>query len=148
VGKRGRDERGSALIEVTWLGLLLLIPLVYVLLSVFEVQRGAFAVSAAARAAGRAYVLADSDAAGQRQAEAVARLALADQGMADAPMELVVRCRPARGACHAGGKTIIVTVHSRVRLPLLPNVLGGGTPSFRLDATHRVPYGEYRAGAG
>jgi hypothetical protein len=38
-------------------------------------------------------------------------------------------------------------VRSRVRLPLLPDVLGGGAPSFRLDATHRVPYGEYRAGA-
>lgn len=143
----GRGERGSALIEVTWLGLLLLIPLVYVLLSVFEVQRGAFAVSAAARAAGRAYALADTDAAGRRDAEAVARVALADQGLEDAPLQLTVRCRPDPRRCHSGGETIIVTVRSRVRLPLLPDVLGGGAPSFRLDATHRVPYGEYRAGA-
>ena len=34
-----RDERGSALVEVTWLSLLLLIPLLYVVLAVFEVQR-------------------------------------------------------------------------------------------------------------
>ena len=40
---RRRDERGSALVELTWLGLLLLVPLLWIVLSVFEVQRGAFA---------------------------------------------------------------------------------------------------------
>ncbi len=120
----------------------------FVVVSVFEVQRGAFAVSAAARAAGRAYALAGSDAAGMRDAEAVARLALSDQGLAEAPLELTVRCRPNPDRCHVGGATIVVTVRSRVRLPLMPDVLGGGTPSFRLDATHRVPYGEYRAAGG
>ena len=43
-----RDESGSALVEVVWLGILLMVPLVYVMLSVFDVQRGAFGVSAAA----------------------------------------------------------------------------------------------------
>src|SRR5690606_27853356 len=37
------DESGTALIEFTWLGLLLLVPLVYIMLSVFDAQRGAFA---------------------------------------------------------------------------------------------------------
>jgi len=49
-----RGERGTALVEFTWLGVLLLVPLVYVMLSVFEVQRGAYAVSAASRSAARA----------------------------------------------------------------------------------------------
>ena len=35
----GRDERGSALVELTWLGVLLLVPLLWIVLSVFEVQR-------------------------------------------------------------------------------------------------------------
>ena len=51
---RPRGEAGSALVEVTWLSILLLVPLVYVVLAVFEVQRAAFAVDAATRAAGRA----------------------------------------------------------------------------------------------
>ena len=55
---RRRDERGTALVEVTWLSILLLVPLVYLVLAVFDVQRSAFAVNAATRAAGRAYVLA------------------------------------------------------------------------------------------
>ena len=65
---RRRDEHGSALVELVWLGLLLLVPMLWIVLSVFEVQRGAFAVSAAARAAGRAYALAPTDVDGERRA--------------------------------------------------------------------------------
>ena len=60
-----RTESGSAVVEVVWLGILLLIPMVWIVLSVFEVQRGAFGVTAAARAAGRAYALAPDDVLGQ-----------------------------------------------------------------------------------
>jgi Flp pilus assembly protein TadG len=140
---RRRDERGSALVELTWLGLLLLVPLLWIVLSVFEVQRGAFAVSGAARAAGRAYALAPSDAVGQSQAQAAARQVLVDHGVGGQPLGLVVTCAPA-GDCHAPGAMITVTVHSRVDLPLLPDVLGGGAPSFALDASHTVPIGQFR----
>ena len=61
-------------------------PLLWIVLSVFEVQRGAFAVSGAARAAGRAYALAPSDAVGRARAEAAARQALADQGVGEQPL--------------------------------------------------------------
>lgn len=145
--RRNKGESGSAVVEFIWLGLLLLVPLIYVMLSVFEVQRGAFAVTAAARAAGRAYALADSDGAGRQDALAVARLAFRDQGLAEAPINLTVRCAPDPRNCHAGGETITVTIRSQVRLPLLPDVLGGNAPSFRLDATHSVPFGEFREGA-
>lgn len=141
---RQHDDRGTALVELTWLGILLLVPLIYILLSVFEVQRGAFAVSAAARGAGRAFALAESEDRGRADAVAVARLAFADQGLPDSPIELVVRCTPDPANCHSGGSTIRVSVRSRVDLPLLPDVLGGGTPSFRLDATHVVPFGQFQ----
>ena len=69
-----RPSGGSALVELTWLGILLLVPMLWIVLSVFEVQRGAFGVSAAARAAGRAYALAPDDATGVGRArEAAAR---------------------------------------------------------------------------
>ena len=54
---RAVDEAGSALIELSWLAILLLVPLVYVITSVFDVQRAAYGVTAATRAAGQAYVL-------------------------------------------------------------------------------------------
>jgi Flp pilus assembly protein TadG len=134
--RRRRDERGSALVELTWLGILLLVPMLWILLSVFEVQRGAFGVSAAARAAGRAYALAPTDAA--------ARQALADQGLEHAPLSVRVTCRPFPADCHAGTSVVTVVVRSRVDLPLMPSALGGRTPGVALDASHTVPIGQFQ----
>jgi hypothetical protein len=143
-----RGERGSGLVELTWLGILLLVPLVWILLSVFTVQRGAFAVSGAARAAGRAYVLAPSDALGTQRATAAARQALADQGLSGAPLDITVTCAPYPHACHSGTSVVTVRVASSVRIPLLPLLLGGGSPRFALDATQVVPVGQYQEVAG
>jgi len=139
-----RDERGSALVELTWLGLLLLVPMLWIVLSVFEVQQGAFGVSSAARSAGRAYALAPNDAVGQARAEAVVRRALDDQGLEGQPFTLRVSCEPFPADCHSGTSVITVRVATTVRIPLLPEVLGGDAPSFALDATHTVPVGQYQ----
>ena len=141
---RCRSERGSALIELTWLAILLLVPLVYVVISVFEVQRSAFAVNAAARAAGRAYSLAPSEAAAIGQARAAAALALSDQGLAAGRGSVGVGCTPATGHCLAPGSVIRVHVSYPVALPLMPSALGGSTPSILVEADHRVPYGSFR----
>ena len=137
-----RGDSGSAVVEIVWLGVLLLVPLLWIVLSLFEVQRGAFATTSAARSAARAYALADSDAAGREQAQAAIRQAMVDQGGGDQPFTFDVSC--AGGDCHAPGAVITVKVWSGVRLPLLPAVLGGDAPSFRLDSTHTVPVGQFR----
>lgn len=142
--RRTRDERGSALVELSWLGILLLVPMLWIVVSVFEVQRGAFAVSGAARAAGRAYALAPDDATGRARAEAAARQALVDQGVGGAPLDVRITCTPYPDDCHAGTSVITVTIASRVDLPLMPDVLGGGSPSFALDSTHVVPIGQFQ----
>jgi Flp pilus assembly protein TadG len=138
-----RGEDGSALVELSWLGILLLVPMLWIVVSVFEVQRGAFAVSGAARAAGRAYALAPTDAEGQARAEAVARQALTDQGVSE-PVSVHVTCSPYPRDCHRGTSVITVVVASRVTLPLMPDILGGGAPSFSLDSTHTVPIGQFQ----
>ncbi len=143
----GRDaggEEGSALVELTWLAILLLVPMLWIVMSVFEVQRGAFAVSAAARAAGRAYALAPTDAEGRQRAEAAARQALDDQGLAGERLDVRVTCTPYPHDCHTGTSVITVAVHSRVDLPMMPAVLGGDAPSFALDASHTVPIGQFQ----
>jgi Flp pilus assembly protein TadG len=141
---RRRGQRGSALVEFSWLGILLIVPVVWVVLSIFEVQRGAFAVSAAARAAGRAYALADSDRLGEARARQVARQALADQGLGTAPLRLSVSCTPHPHACHTGTSVITVRVTTRVDLPWLPASFGLGRPVFALDSAHTVPIGQYQ----
>lgn len=144
---RARDEDGSALVELVWLGVLLLVPVLWIVVTVFDVQRGAFAVNGAARAAGRAYALAPTDAEGRARAEAAARQALADQGV-DEPVDVRITCSPYPRDCHSGTSVITVRVASRVDLPLLPDFLGGDAPSIALDATHTVPIGQFQEVSG
>ncbi|MBJ7355908.1 hypothetical protein [Nocardioides sp.] len=142
--RRRRDERGSALVELTWLGLLLLVPMLWILVSVFEVQQGALGVSSAARSAGRAYALAPNDAVGRARAEAAVRLALDDQGLEGEPFTVQVSCEPYPADCHSGTSVITVRVATQVQIPMLPEALGGDAPAFALDATHTVPIGQYQ----
>ena len=143
-GRGGRGERGSGLVEFIWLGIILLLPLVWILLSVLAVQRGAFAVSGAARAAGRAYVLAPNDVEGTARARAAAAQALADQGLDGHAFDLTVTCTPYPHACHSGTSVVTIRVASSVRLPVLPLILGSSSPRFALDATQVTPVGQYQ----
>lgn len=91
---------GSALIEFVGVSVILLVPIVYLLLSVFQVQRGAFAASQAAREAGRAFATAPTTAEGMRRAQRAAELAFQDQGIHAPP---TVRFLAAGAQCSAGG---------------------------------------------
>ncbi|MGA8209562.1 MAG: hypothetical protein WB441_09465 [Nocardioidaceae bacterium] len=142
----GRDERGTALVEVVWLSVLLLVPLVYVVLAVFEVQRTAYAVTAATAAAARAYSLAPSQELGRRQASIAAGTALGDQGLAADAGAVRVSCQPAPGDCLRPGSVVLARLDYQVALPLLPYALGGHTPSIRVSAEQRVPVGRFREG--
>lgn len=127
--------------EVIGLGFVLLLPLLYVLVTVFAVQRGAFAVSAAAREAGRAFATAPSTAAGLERAQQAAALVLDDQTGAGAP--LVTFTAPGAG-CGAGGvaprlspgSAYTVCVRHTVALPfadrgMLRRLSGGVTVTGR-----------------
>ncbi|MCM0620511.1 hypothetical protein [Nocardioides bruguierae] len=138
--RRGRGDRGSAVIELTWLVILLLVPLIWFLLSVFEVQRGAFAVESAARSSARAYVLAGDDAAGAEAGRAAAVRALADQGVENSA-DVSFDCG-GYADCHSGTAVVTVVVESRVDLPF-PDLFGVG-PTFAVAATHAVPVGRYQ----
>ena len=148
VGARARDDDGSAVVELVWLGVLLLVPVLWIVVAVFQVQGGAFAVSTAARSAGRAFALAPDDASGRRAASAAARQALDDQGLDGQAYDVRVTCTPYPAQCHSGTSVITVRVASRVDLPLLPAFVGGDRPSFALDATHTVPIGRYQEVTG
>jgi Flp pilus assembly protein TadG len=117
-------DDGSATIEFVGVTLLLLLPLLYLLLAGFSVQRAAFAVTQAAREAGRAYSTAPTSAAGTQRAQYAARLAMADQGVAETT---TVRFAPEGSRCGsssadgaaslAPGARFVVCVHSSALLP-------------------------------
>ena len=137
------DESGSAVIEFVWLAVLLLVPLGYVVLGAFETQRTAYAASAAARSAGRAFVTAPDQQSAYARARAAARLAFADQRLDRAP-ELRISCRPDPRNCLTPGSVVVARVHSSVALPLMPAALGSNTPSIGVDSVHEAPYGTFR----
>ena len=139
-----RDDSGTALVEITWLTLLLLVPLVYLLLSVFELQRAAFGVDAATRAAGRVFVLAPDEATGRQRAADAAAVAMADQGVDVGADALSVSCEPDPGTCLRPGSVITVTLDAQVPLPLVPDLFGDFEPTARVSAAHRLPYGTFR----
>jgi hypothetical protein len=143
-----RGERGSALVELTWLGLVLLIPLVYVLITLVSVQRAAFGVTEAARSAGRAFVLAPDVAAARQRAYDAAQVAMADQGVTLAPRDLVVVCRPTPASCLQPGSSVEVDITLQVRLPAVPDFFGRTAASVVVRARHVEPYGVYREAVG
>jgi Flp pilus assembly protein TadG len=144
IESRPRGEDGTALVEVTWLALLLLLPLVYLLVAVFDVQRASYGVSAASAAAARAYSLAPDEATGRTRAQQAAAVALRDQGVEPHEVRVDVTCSPVPGNCLAPGSVISVRLSHQVRVPLAPAALGGDAPSFRVESAQSIPYGTFR----
>jgi hypothetical protein len=119
---RPSGDRGSAVVEFVWLGVLLMVPLVYVVMAALSVQQAAFAETAAAREAARAYATAGSDAVGEQRAEQAVALVMRDHGVRWAPSGRVVSC----GECaYAPGSTFTVALRRTVPLPFVPSWLCG-----------------------
>jgi Flp pilus assembly protein TadG len=136
-------ERGSATVEFVWMSILLLVPFVYVLIAVFDVQRASYGVSAASRSAARAYLQAGDPATGEQQARAAASVALDDQEV-DATVSIT--CHPGPAACLQPGSWVRVVVRTVQPLPLTPSALGDQVGGIAVDSTHTEPFGTYRSG--
>ena len=78
---RLRGDDGAATVEFVFLGILLIVPMLYVTVAIFDAQRNAYAVTQAAREAGRAVATAPDLATGVTWARYGVRLALKDQGL-------------------------------------------------------------------
>ena len=133
--KRSTDE-GSASLEFITAGLLLLLPLVYLVLTMSQLQAGAFAVEGAARQAARVYVqsatIGEANAAAQRAIE----FALADYGLDTSNVTVTVTCSPDPSTCLTRRGFVTVTVSTRVALPLVPPILDLDVPlSVAVDST-------------
>ena len=123
------DETGSAIVEFALLVVPLMVPLIYLIIALFEAQRTAFAVAEGARQAGRAYVTAGGGIAAQGRALYAANLAVLDQGLpALAPSAMTVVAP--QGFC--GGGRVTITLHGKASLPLLPK----SAATFAVSASH------------
>lgn len=111
-------ERGSAVVEFTFLGLLLMVPVVYFIITIGQIQGGSFAVVGAADQAAKVFVAQRDESSGRAAAEQAVILAMADYGHPAENARVDVSCDP--GDCMAAGSAVTVTVHLSVPLPFVP----------------------------
>jgi len=128
----GETEEGSAAVEFVFLGVLLLIPLVYLIITAGQVQGAAYAVVGAADHAAKVYAAAPPGDAPGEQATAAAELALADFGFDPRALELQISCSP---ECGTPGSTVTVTAAMDVPLPVVGSVPGLNLAPVRVDST-------------
>ncbi|ADP84009.1 hypothetical protein [Pseudofrankia inefficax] len=140
------------MIEFIGLSVVLLIPFVYFFLALFDVQRSAFAVTQAAREAGRAYATADDEDDGLTRAQLAAQLAFQDQGLPGAPQ---LRFAPQGASCGAAdpgdgaetlepGAQFVVCVRTTIPLPGA-GILGSHLANVTVNGQFVVVIDQYRA---
>lgn len=128
-GMHRASEQGSAVVEFTFLSLLLMVPVVYFIVTIGQIQGGSFAVVGAADQAAKVYVTQKDTSQGRAASEQAALLTLADYGHSAQRVTVDVACD--RDDCLSAGTAVTVTVKLTVPLPMLPF---GDTLS--LDAAH------------
>ncbi|WP_312181675.1 hypothetical protein [Arthrobacter sp.] len=120
------------MVEFVFLGVLLLVPLVYLIVAAGQVQGAAYAVVGAADQAAKVYAAAGSGGSPEAEARSAAELALADFGFEAAGMDMDVTCS---AACRTPGSTVTVTVAFDVPLPVFASIPGVDLAPVRVDST-------------
>jgi Flp pilus assembly protein TadG len=118
------DDRGSAALEFILVGLLLLVPLVYLIVSLGLIQGQSLGAEAGARHIARALSTADDQDAARRSADLILRSVIDEYALDAGSVDVSLDCRPAGRTCPEAGVTLVVTIRTRVALPLVPPVLG------------------------
>ena len=131
-------ERGSALVEFSFIAIVVFVPLVYIVAGFSAVQRGVFASTAAAREAGRAIGTAPDAATGMSRAQRAAQLAVEDQSVAATDVRVAyaaagVDCATSGGYTPtlAPGEEFTVCATVTVRIPFLPEFIDANTATGR-----------------
>ncbi len=135
---RAAGDRGAALIDFTFLAIVVILPLLYLVIGFSAVQRGIFAATAGAREAGRLLSTAEDPASGLAQAEYAAEVAVEDQAVD--LTDLSVGYAPDGADCSAAGsyqpaltpgERFVVCVTVVIRVPGLPGFIESNTATGR-----------------
>ncbi|ACZ30059.1 TadE family protein [Xylanimonas cellulosilytica DSM 15894] len=142
----GDGERGSAVVEFIGTTVLLLIPLIYLVLTVGRLQAATFAVDGGAHEAARAVITAPTSDDTAARARVAVALALEDQGFDPGPaltgdaVQVVCSADP----CLTPGGTVTATVRTVVPLPFVPEALRSWVPlEVPVEAQYRTTVDQY-----
>ena len=130
------NDDGNASLEFITTGMILLLPLVYLVLVMAAVQGGVLAVEGAARQAVRVFVQASTAQEAQSRAQRAIQFGLKDYGLDAQDATVTVSCSPTPSHClHRLGE-VTITVAVSVHLPLVPSAISTHIPlSVPLTAT-------------
>lgn len=126
------DDTGAAALEFILVGLVLLVPVVYLIVALGAIQAQALGVEAGSRHIARAIATAPDAATADARAQAILGSVTEEYGIDPGALEISVSCRPAGVPCPSAGATLLVTLATAVPLPLVPPILD-------LDRVARVP---------
>src|SRR4051812_19112807 len=110
-------ERGSAVVEFLFLGSLLLVPVVYFIVGIGQVQAGSFAVVSAADHGAKVFAAAATPEEGRDRTEQAVLVSARDFGFDGGQLSVDVSC--SAGPCLEPGSAVTVDVSLDVPLPFL-----------------------------
>jgi Flp pilus assembly protein TadG len=142
VGRVGAaDDTGNAQVEFLLVAVVFIVPLVYLVVFLSQVQAAAFATEGAARDVVRAYTIADDDADAAARAAASVKVALEDHGLSPDRVTVDVDCE---APCVTPGREVAVNVRVRVPLPGVSSI-GLDGMVVPVEASHRGVVDRLRA---
>lgn len=138
-----RLDRGSMTVETAFLVILVVAPLIYLVGTLGQLQAGAYAVTAAAREAGRTFVTAPDPTEAATRAQTAAGLVFTAHGFEDAQGSVSLGCPT--GPCLEPGGSVVVDAQISVPLPLVPDFMRDVLPAhITMTAQHVEPVDEFR----
>lgn len=121
---RAEAERGSASLEFIVVGLVLLVPIVYLVVALGALQSAALGAEAGARHVARAIATASGPGEAQQRADDILATVNREYRLDPAGTAVAISCRPATVTCPAAGATVVVRIDTRVALPFMPAIWG------------------------
>ncbi len=125
-------DEGSAALEFILVGLVLLVPIVYLVVALGAIQGQALGVETGARQIARTIADAPDLATADARAERVRDAIVAEYGLEPDALDVSIACTSGLASCPEPGALLTVTVTTSVPLPLVPAIFG-------LDELARVP---------
>jgi hypothetical protein len=136
-----RAESGSATVEFIGLSVLLLLPAIYILIAISQLQAAGYAAVAAADQAAKTIGYTSHEADAEARAVKTVHLTAEDYELDPAQTSTVITC--SNPSCTTPGTRITVTVSIDVSLPLVPTLFGNPTRMATMDASGHHVIGEF-----
>lgn len=136
-----RNDEGSATVEFIGLSIILLIPAIYLLVTISQLQAAGYAAVAASDQAAKTIAFTADHTQAQSAAINTVHLTAENYRLDPATTDTTIKC--SNTPCDTPGTQITVNVSIHVPLPLIPTFLGNQTRIATMEADGYHIIGEF-----